>query len=69
MTDTTRLEAIEIKLAHLERSLQELGQVVMRQQTEIAALAARNRLLSDQMEALESGGAENAGQYEKPPHY
>jgi uncharacterized coiled-coil protein SlyX len=69
MTDAARLEVIEIKLAHLERSLLELGQVVMRQQLEIAALAARNRSLSDQMEALDRGGTENAGQYEKPPHY
>jgi uncharacterized coiled-coil protein SlyX len=68
MSDSTRLETIEIKLAHLERSLQELGQTVMRQQSEIAALAARNRSLSDQMQALESGD-DSAGQYQKPPHY
>lgn len=66
--NAARLEAIEVKLAHLERSLQELGETVMRQQSEIAALAARNRSLSDQMQALESG-ADSAGQYEKPPHY
>jgi uncharacterized coiled-coil protein SlyX len=69
MSDSTRLEAIEIKLAHLERSLQELGETVMRQQGEITALAARNRSLSDQMRALEEGGGDGAGQYEKPPHY
>jgi len=66
--NATRLEAIEIKLAHLERSLQELGETVMRQQSEIAALAARNRSLSDQMQALGAGG-DGGGQYEKPPHY
>jgi uncharacterized coiled-coil protein SlyX len=68
MSNSTRLEAIEIKLAHLERSLQELGETVMRQRSEITALAARNRSLSDQMQALEGGG-DSAGRYEKPPHY
>jgi len=66
--NAARLEAIEIKLAHLERSLQELGETVMRQQREIAALATRNRSLSDQMQALGTGG-DGAAQYEKPPHY
>ena len=68
MTDSNRLETIEIKLAHLERSLHELGEAVMRKQRDIEALAARNRVLKSELEML--GGSEgSAGAIEKPPHY
>jgi len=68
MTDSNRLETIEIKLAHLERSLHELGETVMRQQRDIDALSARNRELKSQLEML-GGSAGSAGAFEKPPHY
>jgi uncharacterized coiled-coil protein SlyX len=68
MTESNRLEAIEFKLAHLESSLLELGQTVMRQQREIDLLAARNRDLKEQVQSLADGGASAEG-FEKPPHY
>ncbi|MGA2366004.1 MAG: SlyX family protein [Steroidobacteraceae bacterium] len=68
MTESSRLEFIETKLAHLESSLQQLGQAVMRQQREIEVLAERNRALKEQLEMVEGGGASAAG-FEKPPHY
>jgi uncharacterized coiled-coil protein SlyX len=68
MTEPSRLDSIEIKLAHLEQSLQELGQTVMRQQCDIEVLSARNRALKEQFEMSEGGGR-SAGEFEKPPHY
>jgi len=68
MTESSRLELIETKLAHLESSLQQLGQTVMRQQREIEVLAERNRVLKAQLEMVDGGGASAAG-LEKPPHY
>jgi SlyX protein len=68
MTDPSRLDQIEIKLAHLERALIELNDVVVRQQRELELLTARNRQLKDQLEGLEGGGASGEG-FEKPPHY
>jgi uncharacterized coiled-coil protein SlyX len=68
MTQSARLDTIEIKLAHLERSLQELGQTVMRQQCDIENLTARNRELKSQLQLLEGGEASPAG-IERPPHY
>ncbi|HEY6458485.1 MAG TPA: SlyX family protein [Steroidobacteraceae bacterium] len=67
-TEAARLETIEIKLAHLERLLQELGQTVMRQQRDIEVLALRHRELKCQLESIDEGGADAAG-FEKPPHY
>ena len=69
MTEPTRLDQIEIKLAHLERALNELNDVVIRQQREIELLTARNRQLKDQLESLEAGGGASADAFEKPPHY
>lgn len=69
MTEPSRLDQIEIKLAHLERALIELNDVVVRQQREIELLTARNRQLKDQLEVLEAGGEASGDAFEKPPHY
>ena len=68
MNDPTRIETVEIKLAHLERSLQELGQAVLDQQRQIDALAARGRALADRLDEFEAAEPD-AGEFEKPPHY
>jgi uncharacterized coiled-coil protein SlyX len=54
MTETGRLEAIEIKLAHLERAITDISDVVARQQRELDLV----RL-----------SAAEIGRQEKPPHY
>jgi len=68
MPEPSRLDIIEIKLAHLEQSLQELGETVMRQQRDIDVLSAHNRALREQLKVFESGGASAQG-FETPPHY
>jgi SlyX protein len=69
MSEPTRLDQIEIKLAHLERALSELNDVVIRQQREIELLTARNRQLKHQLEVLEAGDGATTDGFEKPPHY
>jgi uncharacterized coiled-coil protein SlyX len=68
MAESARLDSIEIKLAHLERSLQELGETVMHHRREIEVLQARNQALQNQLEVLEGQG-DSATQFERPPHY
>ncbi len=63
-----RVEALEFKVAHLERALQELSDVLYRQQREIDALTDRNQQLREQVQQLEDRGAEPGG-VEIPPHY
>jgi len=63
-----RIEALEFKLAHVERALQELSDVLYRQQREIDALTDRNQRLLVQVQQLEDRGAEPGGS-EIPPHY
>jgi uncharacterized coiled-coil protein SlyX len=69
MDEKDRLEALEFKLAHLERGLQELSDVVVRQQQELDRLAERNRQLLGQLENLRQEAEEKKDPYEVPPHY
>ena len=69
MNDATRIENIEIKLAHLERSLKELGETVISQQRQIDQLVARGRTLADRLEAFAATEAPDSQPFEKPPHY
>jgi SlyX protein len=64
-----RLDSIEEKLAHLERAVNELSDVVARQQKELDAALDRNLRLLDKVAALESDLAPSATAQEKPPHY
>ena len=64
-----RLDAIEEKVAHLERALNELGDVVARQQKELDRALERNQRLLDKIAAIESESGTSATAYEKPPHY
>ena len=63
-----RVDTLEFKVAHLERALQELSDVLYRQQRELDALRSRNQQLVDQLQQLEDrAGDPNA--VEIPPHY
>jgi len=64
-----RIEAIEEKLAHLERAVNQLSDVVARQQKELDRALERNQRLQDKLAALESESGASATAYEKPPHY
>jgi SlyX protein len=68
MNDDRRLEDVEIKLAHVERGLQELSDVVVRQQQEIDALQRSNKRLVEQL-ATGVNDPETATRVEIPPHY
>jgi SlyX protein len=69
MSDTARLEVIETKLAHLERAVSELSDVVYRQQREIQLALLRNQQLKSELDGLQALPATSAVSEEKPPHY
>jgi SlyX protein len=66
-TDDARIELLELKIAHLERTSQELSDVLYRQQRELDALAVRVREGIEQ--AQSAPGADAATSVEIPPHY
>lgn len=66
--EATRLETVEIKLAHLERAIQELSDVVYRQQQQLDVALEANRQLREQLEDIEGRSADPTA-VEIPPHY
>lgn len=66
--EADRLEALEFKVAYLERTLQELGDVLYRQQQLLEAADARYQRLLDRLESGERG-TDGPGGFEIPPHY
>ncbi|MCC7122698.1 MAG: SlyX family protein [Gammaproteobacteria bacterium] len=62
-------ERIELKIAWLEQALQELGDVVYRQQREIDDLRQRLRATENQLDTLRSAGGPRRADDERPPHY
>ena len=63
-----RVERLEFKIAHLEKAVQDLSDVLYRQQRELDALRERNRELAVQVQELEDRGAD-PNPVEIPPHY
>jgi len=68
MKEADRIDALEFKVSHLERALQELSDVLYRQQREIDGMLELNRQLTSQLEQMEARGAD-ANSVEIPPHY
>jgi len=66
---TERLDAMEEKLAHLERAVADLSDVVARQQKDLDRALDRNQRLMEKIAALESDFGPSATAHEKPPHY
>ena len=64
-----RIALIEEKLAFLERAVNELSDVVARQQKELDRATDRHQRLLDKLAAMESDWGPGATTEEKPPHY
>ena len=66
---TERIDSIEEKLAHLERAVAEISDVVARQQKQLDAALDRNQRLTEKLAAIEADFGPSATAHEKPPHY
>ena len=65
-SDSARLEALETKVSYLEQTLQELSDVLYRQQQALDRVIARNQQLLDELGSAPGG---SASEIEIPPHY
>ncbi len=65
---TDRTTELEIKVAHLEQSIQEMSDTVYAQQTNIDTLTRICEVLRQRIMTIETP-AGSAGGDEKPPHY
>ncbi|MCA0434236.1 MAG: SlyX family protein [Proteobacteria bacterium] len=62
----TRIDDLEIRLAHQDRAIADLNDVITGQWKKIEALERQLRRLNEEMQALESS---DAPPIQKPPHY
>ena len=69
MPDADRLEALEFKIAHLERGLQELSDVVVRQQRDLDRLQREFKQLAEQLLSPQDPAPLAEDQNQVPPHY
>ena len=64
------MEQLEEKIAHLTRTVEELSDVVARQNTEIALLTRRVQMLMEREATREQDGSGGVVMGdERPPHY
>ena len=68
MSHDAQIEMLEIKVAHLERALQELSDVLYRQQQRLDVHDARYQRLIDRADAADPALA-SGSKFEVPPHY
>lgn len=69
MSSEDRIIDIEMKLAHQEHLVDELNQVVFRQQQKIDELEMLLTALAKRFRELSDAGQDRAAANEKPPHY
>mgnify|MGYP003597232152 CR=1 FL=1 len=68
MSQDERVTELELKFTVQEHQLQELSEVLWKQQREIDALHQRLELLAKKLEG-DGGGLVDPQQHERPPHY
>ena len=67
--EDARIEELEMRLAHQEKAVTELGDELYRQQRQIARLETALRLLAARLERAELEHAAGNPVDEVPPHY
>ncbi len=69
MSETDRFEILETKLAHVEHTVNELSDIIARQQREIDAARGQVKQLALRLAGLEAPQGAGSASEEKPPHY
>lgn len=69
MTDTSRLETLEIRIAHHERMIEDLNQTITAQWKDIDRLKREIERLSDRVASAELAIGPDAGDEPPPPHW
>jgi SlyX protein len=62
-----RLDALEMRVAHQDKTIAELNDVMTSQWKQLEVMERQLRRLGEEMEAMEQGESPAANQ--KPPHY
>ena len=63
------LEQMQSKIAYLERAVTELSDAAFEQHTEIQAIQAKLKAISDRLSGAQSDETPRPPEDERPPHY
>jgi len=69
MTDSPRLDSLELKCMDLENTVQALNDQVIRQYRDIERFMQDIQRLEARVDALQNAAPEGGGAAEVPPHY
>jgi SlyX protein len=69
MTDTSRLDALETRIAHHERMIEDLNQTITEQWKDIDRLKREVERLSDRLASAEASIGPEGGEEPPPPHW
>jgi SlyX protein len=69
MTDTSRLDALEIRIVHQDEVIEDLNKTIIAQWKEIDRLTREIVMLSDRMASAEQSMGADAGDEAPPPHW
>jgi len=69
MTDTSRLDTLEVRLAHQERMIEDLNQTITAQWKDIDRLKREIERLSDRLASAENAIDSNPADEPPPPHW
>lgn len=64
-----RIDELELRYMHQEKNIQELNEIVYRQELAIEMLKREINLLKEQSLMMNSSGTRDPDQEEPPPHY
>ncbi|MEZ6029485.1 MAG: SlyX family protein [Hyphomonadaceae bacterium] len=67
--DTARIDALEIRIAHQERMIEDLNQTITAQWKDIDRLKREIERLSDRMASAEMAIGPDPGDEPPPPHW
>ncbi len=70
MSELSRIDALEMKIAFLEDTIEKLSDEFYQQQTQVAMLKTQQTKLLEQLRAAnDSNNGESMTADERPPHY
>ena len=69
MTDTSRLDALEIRIAHQDQAIEDLNGTITAQWTEIDRLKREVERLTDRVASAEAAIGPEGGEEPPPPHW
>lgn len=69
MTDTSRLDVLETRIAHHERMIDDLNQTITAQWKDIDRLKREIERLGDRVASAEAAIGPNGGEEPPPPHW